>query len=117
MITAEYKLDATLYSVQYEFLRSQVLESSVSATASLPHGLGLSLFLNEGMPGWMNGVTEVLAPRSMDSAALQREWQQPDTGTGKLLGVQRNEVSTILASLILSTVPAVRTSQREGHRQ
>lgn len=117
MITTGYKLDVALYTVQYELLRSQVFGPSVSAPTGPPRGLGFALFLSEGMPGWMNGVTEVLAPQAVDSAALQRKWQQPDTVTGKVLGVQPNEISTILASLILSTLPVARTSQKEGYRR
>jgi len=117
VITAEYKLDVALYTAQYEFLRSQILGPSVRRPDGPPRALGLALFLSEGMPGWMNGVTEVLAPQAVDSAALQRKWQQPDTVTGKVLGVQPNEISTILASLILSTLPVARTSQKEGYRR
>jgi hypothetical protein len=112
---AEDKRDVTLYAVQYELLRAQVIGPSASATAGPPRGLGLALFLNEGMPGWMNSVAAVLKPPTVDSAGTHHDGQQPGAVAGGLSGAQRSEISTILASLILSTLPA-HTSPREAYR-
>jgi hypothetical protein len=111
----EYKLDATLYSTEYELLRSQLIGPSASAPADPPRGIGLALFLSEGMPGWLKSVAMVLAPRVTDSPATPHDSLQPDAVAERFSGTQRNEISTILAGLILSTLPAAHTSPREGH--
>ena len=57
MIVEAAKLDITQYTVQYELLRSQVIGSAGNVSsgnaADQRRGVGLALFLSEGMPGWL----------------------------------------------------------------
>ena len=73
MIVEAARLDATQYTTQYELLRFQVIGSAANVVlAGQPRGVGLALFLNEGMPGWLRTVETVLrtvlAPRAADAA-------------------------------------------------
>lgn len=117
MIDADTMLDATPYTVQYELLRSQVI-----GTGGQARGIGLALLLNEGMPGWLKSVEGVLraslAPRGVDSANTAPD----DVSTESvavptwLSIVQRHEVTTLLASLVLSIHPLACQSSREEYR-
>jgi len=103
MIVAGTMLDAMQYTVQYELLRSQVIgtvgDVARGNTGGQTRGIGLALLLSEGMPGWLKAVESVLraslAPRAFESPV----W---------LSSVQRHEVTTLLASLVLSTRPLTR---------
>jgi hypothetical protein len=115
MIVEAAKLDGMQYTVQYELLRSQVIGTLGNVipgnTAGQPHGIGLALLLSEGMPGWLKTVEEVLrashAPRAVGFPD-----PSPHKGSSPwsaapvwLPSVQRHEVTTLLASLVLSTRP------------
>jgi len=118
-------LDVTQHTAQYELLRSQVLgtqgNTSRPALSAQPRGVGLALVLREGMPGWLNAIGAVirasLAQRGTDAS------QTPVPGNpapGLLIpawlsGVQRHDITTLLASLVLST-RVERSSPMEGSR-
>jgi hypothetical protein len=82
VIVEAAKLDATQYTVQYEFLRHQVIGPAGhpthgdTAVADQPRGVGLALLLSEGIPGWLKAVERVLraalAPRLIDASAFER---------------------------------------------
>ena len=101
------------YSVQYELLRSQVIDTSDSvaegSTAGRTRGIGLALLLSEGMPGWLRTVESVLrsslAPRTVDSPdpALPETMARSGAARVWLPTVLRDEVTMLLASLVLST--------------
>jgi len=116
VIVADEKFDGTRYTVQYELLRSQVIGLLGNAMADQPRGLGLALFLSEGMPGWLKSVAEVLAPRAIDAAATHDDSPQSSALAERLPGTQRNEITALLASLVLSTLPVPHKSSREGYR-
>lgn len=120
------RLDARQYTVQYELLRSQIIgtvwDIARGSTADQPRGIGLALLLNEGLPGWLKTVEAVLraslAPRAADSRA-----PSPPESSGEasatpvwLPSVQRHEVTTLLASLVLSTRLPLRKLPGEGYR-
>ncbi len=101
------------YTVQYELLRSEVIGSvgnvARGSHAGQARGIGLALLLSQGVPGWLKTVEEVLcasvAPRAV--GLLDRS---PHEGSRRcsaapvwLPTVQRREVTTLLASLVLST--------------
>lgn len=127
MIVEGAKLDVTQYTVQYELLRSQVIGLAGNAargdTAADPRrGVGLALLLSEGMPGWLKTVATVLraavAPRAADCRDATPHEGSPQSNAAHvwLWSVQRHEVTTLLASLVLSTRPAAHESSREGYR-
>jgi hypothetical protein len=113
MIVEAAKLDVTQYTVHYELLRSQVIGPSAhTAQGDTPtdqrRGVGLALLLSEGMPGWLKTVETVLraalAPREDEPASHQRS-PQSSAAHVWLPSVQLHEVTTLLASLVLSTRP------------
>ena len=118
MIVDAAKLDAMQYSVQYELLRSHVIgavgDVARGNTADQPRGIGLALLLSEGMPGWLTTVEGVLrvslATRAVDSPDPSPHEGSPLWSTVPvwLSTVQRHEVTTLLASLVLSTRPLAR---------
>ena len=127
MIALAAKLDDTQYAVQYELLRSQVIGPAGTATrgdtsADQPRGVGLALLLSEGMPGWLKTVEtvfrEALVPRAaaFRGPAPHEGSQQSSAAPVWLSSVQRHEVTTLLASLVLSTRPVEHESSREGYR-
>jgi hypothetical protein len=122
MIVEAVKLDVTQYTVQYELLRSQVIGSAGNAVlASQPRGVGLALFLSEGMPGWLRTVETVLrtahAPRAADATDPAPHEGSPQTSaTPVWLSSVRHEVTALLASLVLSTRTAAHQALREGYR-
>jgi hypothetical protein len=122
MIVGAAKLDVTQYTVQYELLRSQVIGSSGNAVpARQPRGVGLALFLSEGMPGWLKTVETVLrtalAPRAADATdPVPHEGSPQMSATPVWLSSVRHEVTTLLASLVLSTRPVAHQALREGYR-
>lgn len=123
MIIETAKPDVVHYTVQYELLRSQVVGTAGSITwgNTAGRGLGLALLLSEGIPGWLKTVETVLqaslVPRTVDSPDPPPHEVLPWHGAVpvSLSSVQRHEVTTLLASLVLSTRP-VRSSSREGYR-
>ena len=112
-------IDITQYAVQYELLRSQGIGSAGNLTRGETAlgqrgGVGLALLLNEGMPGWLKTVDSVLraslAPRIVDSPdpALPETMPRSSAARVWLPTVLRDEVTMLLASLVLSTRPLVR---------
>ncbi len=101
------------YSVQYELLRSQVVGTAGSvtpgSTVGQARGIAFALLLSEGMPGWLKTVESVLraslAPRAVDSPDPARPETIPRSGAARiwLPTVLRDEVTMLLASLVLST--------------
>ena len=84
MIAEVTKLDVAEYTVQYELLRFQVIGSAGNAVlAGQPRGIGLALFLSEGMPGWLKTVGAVirtaLAPRVADSQDVAPQEGSPQS--------------------------------------
>jgi hypothetical protein len=107
------KLDVTQYAVQYELLRSQVMASAANpargdTAADRRRGVGLALLLSEGMPGWLKTVETVLraaiAPQAAEPAPHPRSPQSSAVHVW-LPSVQLHEITTLLASLVLSTRP------------
>ena len=122
MIVEAAKLDVTQYTAQYELLRFQVIGSAGDIiVAGQPRGVGLALFLSEGMPGWLRTVETVLrtayAPRAADATDPAPHEGSPQTSaTPVWLSSVRHEVTTLLASLVLSTRPVAQQALREGYR-
>jgi hypothetical protein len=120
------KLDSNQYTVQYELLRSQVIEAlgdlTPGSTAGQPRGTGLALLLSEGMPGWLKTLEEVLrasfAPRAVPSADPSRPEGLARCSTAPvwLSALQRPEVTALLASLVLSTRTLAHASSKEEYR-
>jgi hypothetical protein len=106
-------LDAMHYTGQYEMLRSQVIgiagDAARESAAGQPRGIGLALFLNEGMPGWLKTVEQVLrdspgAPAAgLPDPGAQEDLCRYSAAPVWLPNVQRHQVTTLLASLVLST--------------
>jgi hypothetical protein len=126
MIVEAVTLDVTPYTVQYELLRSQVIgptrnSARGDAAADQPRGVGLALLLSEGMPGWLKTVGAVirtaLAPRAADSRDPAPQEGSPQSSAAPVwLSSVRHEVTTLLASLVLSTRPVAHQSSREGYQ-
>ena len=122
MIVEATKLDVTQYTVQYELLRFQVIGSPGNVVlAGQPRGVGLALFLSEGMPGWLRTVETVLrtafVPRAVDSTDPAPHQRSPQTSaTPVWLSSVRHEVTRLLASLVLSTRPVANQAVREKYR-
>lgn len=122
MIVEAAKLDVTQYTVQYELLRFQVIGSAGNAVlAGQPRGVGLALFLSDGMPGWLRTVETVLrtalTPRAADATDPAPHEGSPQTSaTSGWLSSVRHEVTRLLASLVLSTRPVANEALREGYR-
>ena len=99
--------------MQYELLRSQIIGTMGNVaqgnTAGQPRGIGLALMLSEGMAGWLKAVEAVLraslAPRALDSSGPSPHEGSPRCSAAPvwLSGVQLHHISTLLASLVLST--------------
>ena len=122
MIVEATKFDVTQYTVQYELLRFQVIGSAGNGVfAGQPRGVGLALFLSEGMPGWLRTVETVLrtalAPRAVDATDPAPHEGSPQTSaTPVWLSSVRHEITRLLASLVLSTRPVANQAIREGYR-
>jgi hypothetical protein len=115
-------LNTRQFTAQYELLRSHVIGAAGDAPqrnldAHL-HGVGLGMLLREGMPGWLNAIAAVirgsLAQRTMDTPL--RPPAECSIASPWLPGVQRQDVTTLLTSLVLSTRRVERSSPREGYR-
>ena len=126
MIVETATIDVTQYTVQYELLRSQVIDPTGNSVrrdkaADQPRGVGLALLLSEGMPGWLKTVGAVirtaLAPRVADSRdPAPQEGSPPSSATPVWLSSVRHQVTTLLASLVLSTRPVAHQSSRGEYR-
>ena len=118
MIVEAAKLDVTQYTAQYELLRLQVVGSAGNVVlAGQPRGVGLALFLSEGMPGWLRTVETVLSPRAVDASGRAPHERSPQTSAMPVwLSNVRHEVTRLLASLVLSTRPGGNQAIREGYR-
>lgn len=125
MITQASALDPAQYAVQYELLRSQVIGARGDLTpasgAGQPRGVGLALLLRDGIPAWLKAIEAVirasLVPRTADvtppaSVRLVGHSEAPTW----LSNVQRQDITTLLASLVLSTRSLQRSSQKEGYQ-
>jgi hypothetical protein len=118
-------LDAIQFTAQYELLRSHVIGAAGDAQrrefGAHPRGVGLALLLREGMPGWLNAIEAVirasLAQRAMDASP-----RPPHEGSAErsvaspwLSGVQRQDITALLTSLVLSTRRVERSSPRQRY--
>jgi hypothetical protein len=123
VITEAIQLDVTRFTTQYEQLRSQVIGAREDAPqpnpVAQPRGVGLALLLREGVPGWLKGVETVirasLAPRVTDAAGSP---VAEPSGTNRsapawLSGVANDDLTALLANLVLSTRPLQRGSSRQ----
>jgi hypothetical protein len=119
-------IDVMQYTVQYELLRSQVIDSTGNSACGdkapgQPRGVGLALLLSEGMPGWLKTVGAVirtaLAPRVADfSPPAPHEGLPQSSAAPVWLSSVRHQVTTLLASLVLSTRPVAHQSSMEEYR-
>lgn len=109
--------NTTQYTVQYELLRSQVI-----GTGGQARSIGLALLLNEGMPGWLRAVESVLrtslSPHAVDppNTAPHKDSTENIAVPAWLSIVQRHEVATLVANLVLSTRSLACQSSREEYR-
>jgi len=91
-------------------------------TAAQPRGVGLALILREGMPGWINAIDAVIRASRTERTMGTGQPSAPERPAARsvsspwLSGVQRHDVTTLLASLVLSTHRAECSSQKEGYR-
>lgn len=129
MIVEAAEIDPAQFTVQYELLRSQVTGPTGPAgsatrgdtAADQPRGVGLALLLSKGIPGWIETVETVLratlAPRAADATdPAPHEGSPQSTAAPVWLSSVRHEVTTLLASLVLSTRTVAHPSSREGYR-
>ena len=112
-------LDVTRFATQYELLRSQVMGAAsgtdAGRAAMQPRGTGLALLLREGLPAWMRAVRQVLnaSVALPPSTNVLTSIGSPPVAVGApdipvssasvLPPAQRRDVTTLLASLVLST--------------
>lgn len=118
-------IDTSQYAAQYELLRSQVIGARCAPDRSdpigHPRGVGLALLLSEGMPGWLKAVEAVVrasaAVRTPETAGSAIS-QHPADATAPVLlsGVPRNDLTTLLASLVLSIRSHEHAPSQEGYR-
>jgi hypothetical protein len=115
-------IDAGQYTAQYELLRSQVIGTRCEAawpdSQGQSHGVGLALLLCEGMPGWLKAVAAVVCAsavvRTPEETGLVPWRHTTDTDVPVwLCGVPRDDLTTLLASLVLSTQSHRRAPSRE----
>lgn len=125
-------LDVTRFATQYELLRSQVLGAAngmVAGRAAMqPRGTGLALLLREGLPAWMRAVRQVLnasvalspstnAPTSIGSPPVAGAAPDiPVSSASVLPPAQRRDVTSLLASLVLSTCRWVGSATKQECR-
>jgi hypothetical protein len=117
MIVTATKPDAAQYTVQYELLRFQVIGSPGTMAPGQPRGVGLALFLSEGMPGWLRTVETVLRAALPPHAGPVPHERSPQTNvTPVWFSHVRPEVTRVLTNLVLSTRPGANQTLREGYR-
>jgi hypothetical protein len=115
-------VDITQHAAQYELLRLQVVGAAggpqLSDLAVRPRGVGLALLLREGMPAWLKAVDQVIC---VSPANRTGDVAQPSTasigypiGPTWLSAVQPQDITTFLASLVLSTRHIECSIQRNG---
>jgi hypothetical protein len=79
----------------------------MSGLAVRPRGVGLALLLREGMPAWLKAVDRVIcaspAKRTMDVAEPSTASVGSAIGPTWLSAVHPQDITTFLASLVLST--------------
>jgi hypothetical protein len=125
-------LDVTRFATQYELLRSQVMGAAsgtdAGRAAMQPRGTGLALLLREGLPAWMGAIRQVLdaavaLPPSTNVltsiGSLPVEVGAPDISVSSasvLPPAQRRDVTTLLASLVLSTCRWVGSATKQECR-
>jgi hypothetical protein len=119
-------LDPRQYAVQYELLRSQVTEARGDLTSAgatrQPHGVGLALLLREGMSGWLTAIEAVIRASLASRTTQAVEPPVPLHVAGGnetpswLSNIKRHDITTLLASLVLSTRTLQRSSQTEGYQ-
>ena len=120
-------LDVTRYATQYELLRSQFTSAASGGTdaaraVTQPRGAGLALLLREGLPAWMRAVRQVLnaavaLPPSNDVPPVAPGASDNTVSSASVLPLaQRRDVTTLLASLVLSTRRWVASAPRQEYR-
>ena len=124
MIAEAVVVDPRPYTAQYELLRARVIGAQCEAmrpdAVGQPRGVGLALLLREGMPGWLKAVEAVIrassAARTVDAggSALPRQSAEDTDAPAWPFGVPRRDLTTLLASLVLST-HSLERSPTEGY--
>ena len=127
-------LDVTRYATQYELLRSHFTSAADGAldagrAVMQPRGAGLALFLREGLPAWMRAVqqilnaavalppsNDVLTPIGSPPVAAGAYDNNTVSSASVLPPAQRRDVTTILASLVLSTCRWVASAPKQEYR-
>lgn len=126
-------LDVTRYATQYELLRSHFTSAAGGPTDAgcavmQPRGAGLALLLREGLPAWMRALRQVLnaavaVPPSNDvltpigSPPVAAGASDNTVSSASVLPpAQRRDVTTLLASLVLSTRRWVASAPRQEYR-
>lgn len=116
-------IDAGQYTVQYELLRSQIIgarrEAAWLGSEGQPRGVGLALLLCEGMPGWLKAIEAVVcraaAVRTPEETGPVPWRHAADTDVPAWLsGVPRDDLTTLLASLVLATHSHEHAPSREA---
>lgn len=118
-------LAAIQVAAQYELLRSHFIagDAPQAELGAHPRGVGLGLFLREGMPGWLKAINAAIRV----SAARQVTEPSPEWSSAErlaeisiaspwLAGVKRQDIAALLTSLVLSTRSVERSSPRQGCR-
>jgi len=109
--------DVTRYTAQYELLRTQVMgiasERACGREAQSPHGIGLALLLRAGMPGWLKAIEAVLHAAPTTPTCTRAPWD--GFASTALASGPRRELTTLLASLVLSTRRLGGLSPTEGY--
>ena len=125
MIAGPTQFHAAQYAVQYEVLRLEVLgargNAARTSAAGQPRAVGLALLLCQGMPGWVRAIETVIRsstlPTTDTTAFLPSEpCGSYESVSGWLSGVPRHDLTTLLASLVLSTRRLENSAAREVYR-
>jgi hypothetical protein len=120
-------LDVTQYTDEYEQLRAQVIGAGLTDAprpdpAGSPRGVGLALMLREGMPGWLRAIDAVIRASTPSRTVESRPAPVPEQAApcsitpSWLSVVPRQNLTTLLTSLVLSTHRVERSSPKEGYR-
>jgi hypothetical protein len=119
-------LDTMQFTAQYELIRSQVINAARDAPhrylGAQPRGVGIGLLLREGMPGWLGKIDSVIRA-SLSRWPMDAPLPKPaeplaecSIGSPWFSGVQRQDITTLLTSLVLSTRLVDPSSPTEGYR-
>jgi len=129
MIVEAEARDVTQYTTQYELLRTQVTGAARRiACAKEPaqtRGTGLALLLRGGMPAWLRAVDAVVRASRAPQPLATPDAGAPATPGGAALSIAglmsatipRHDITTLLASLVLSTRPLADVSPPEENRR